>query len=580
MKKCFILVVAALLGVITWSCKDDDEKTVAVTGVTVSESSVSIVAGTTKNVTATVTPENAADKTVKWASDNPAIATVADGTITAVAVGTATVTVTSNADATKKAIVAVTVTANVVNVESVTVTESTMLIVVGDDQPITYTVLPANATNKTVEWASDNTAVATVEAGVVTAVAKGTATITVTSGADATKKATVAVTVTEIEVTEVTVDVDEVNLEVGDHTTVEATVLPENATNIAVKWESDNTAVATVVNGVITAVAEGTATITVTSLSDDTKTATVTVNVILGALVRTNWIATTNGVLNANDNGDRALFDGNEETIWAYHPPSSGEFTLTIDTRGSKSITAIKVLLSCNNKITDVSVSADGAVWQPAGTINSVNDCGLDEHTLQFTNAVTARYIRLTSIEQVWPGGYNSIAEFNVFGELLEDEDTSIPSVPTWADRSLWTWTSTGTRNENYDEAAGAYYDGGIRGLFDGNASSGWAWYPPTGDLADGIWYITVDMQSAQAIQTIKILSICNNKVIGVSISSNNENWESLGTLNGVNDCGPEELLVDLPSPTTARYIKLTILEQVWPGGYNNIAEINVLTQQ
>jgi uncharacterized protein (TIGR02145 family) len=149
----------------------------------------------------------------------------------------------------------------------------------------------------------------------------------------------------------------------------------------------------------------------------------------------------------------------------------------------------------------------------------------------------------------------------------------------TWEDRSAWTWTSTGTRNENNDDFGNAI-DGGERGLFDGTLSSGWAWFPPAGNLAGGVWYLTVDMHSVKAIKAIKILSLCNNKTISVSVSSNNTNWQTVGTLNSTQDCGSEELLVELQNPTAARYIKLTFLQQIWPGGYNNIGEIDVLTQQ
>ena len=67
-------------------------ETVAVTGVTVAESK-SIVVGKTASLTATVAPENATNKKVTWASDNTAVATVNNGTVTAVAIGTATITV-------------------------------------------------------------------------------------------------------------------------------------------------------------------------------------------------------------------------------------------------------------------------------------------------------------------------------------------------------------------------------------------------------------------------------------------------------------------------------------------------------
>lgn len=71
--------------------------TVAVTGVTMSQKTASMKVGDSKQVTGTVAPANATDKAVTYASDNEAIATVAeDGTITAVAEGTANITGTTH----------------------------------------------------------------------------------------------------------------------------------------------------------------------------------------------------------------------------------------------------------------------------------------------------------------------------------------------------------------------------------------------------------------------------------------------------------------------------------------------------
>ena len=67
---------------------------------------------------------------------------------------------------------------------------------VGDTQEITATVAPNDATKKDVIWTSSNTDVATVENGVVTAKAAGTATITVKATDSSNVSATCEVTVT------------------------------------------------------------------------------------------------------------------------------------------------------------------------------------------------------------------------------------------------------------------------------------------------------------------------------------------------------------------------------------------------
>jgi uncharacterized protein YjdB len=85
---------------------------------------------------------------------------------------------------------------SIIPVTGVTVSPTTLSLTVGQTSTLTATVSPANATNKNVTWSSSNTSVATVSStGVVTAVAAGSATITVTT-VDGSKTATCAVTVT------------------------------------------------------------------------------------------------------------------------------------------------------------------------------------------------------------------------------------------------------------------------------------------------------------------------------------------------------------------------------------------------
>ena len=76
------------------SCADDDEvKDVSVTGVTVSPSTLELKVGTTGTLTAEVAPAGATKKGVAWTSSDEKVATVDNGTVTAVAEGTATITV-------------------------------------------------------------------------------------------------------------------------------------------------------------------------------------------------------------------------------------------------------------------------------------------------------------------------------------------------------------------------------------------------------------------------------------------------------------------------------------------------------
>ena len=251
---------------------------IAVTGVTLNKTSATLTVGATETLTATVAPSNATNKNITWSSSNTDVATVSNGTITAVAVGTATITVTTT-DGSKTATCAVTVdpAAATVAVTGVTLNKTATTLTVGATETFTATVTPSNATNKNITWASDNTDVATVSNGTITAVAVGTTTITVTTE-DGNKTATCAVTVDPVAVTGVTLNKSAATLTVGDTETLTATVAPSNATNKNITWSSSNTAVATVSNGTITARTAGTATITVTT-ADGNKTAACAVTV-------------------------------------------------------------------------------------------------------------------------------------------------------------------------------------------------------------------------------------------------------------------------------------------------------------
>ena len=78
-----------------WEAAHFTAKNVAVTGVTLDKSEVSITVGKTATLTATINPSNATNKNVSWTSSAEGVATVANGVVTAIAEGNATITVTT-----------------------------------------------------------------------------------------------------------------------------------------------------------------------------------------------------------------------------------------------------------------------------------------------------------------------------------------------------------------------------------------------------------------------------------------------------------------------------------------------------
>ena len=256
-------------------------KTVSVTEVTLDKTELTLTEGEAETLTATVKPDNADNKKVKWSSDKTEIATVdGAGKVTAVKAGEAVVTVTTE-DGGKTASCKVTVKAKAVNVTEVTLDKTELTLTEGETETLTATVKPDNADNRKVTWSSDKTEIATVGGdGRVTAVKAGEAVVTVTTE-DGGKTATCKVTVKAkaVGVTEVALDKTELTLTEGETETLTATVKPDNADNRKVTWSSDKTEIATVGgDGRVTAVKAGEAVVTVTT-EDGGKTATCKVTV-------------------------------------------------------------------------------------------------------------------------------------------------------------------------------------------------------------------------------------------------------------------------------------------------------------
>ena len=177
----------------------------AVKSVTVSPSNLTLDLGSetkTAILTASVTTVNDAPETVTWSSTNENVATVKDGTVTAVGVGTATIKATSTFDQAKYGSCDVTVRDSsqpTPIVSSVTVSPTTLSLDLNGTKTGTLqaSVTALDGAPETVTWTSSNAQVATVNNGVVTAIGVGTATIKATSTFDTTKFGSCTVTVVD-----------------------------------------------------------------------------------------------------------------------------------------------------------------------------------------------------------------------------------------------------------------------------------------------------------------------------------------------------------------------------------------------
>ena len=234
--------------------------------VVMSQYNLSLFPSQTATLTTTVLPENASNKTLTWTSTDVSVATVDDnGKVTAVGVGSALVTASTQDGSGQSGSCTVTVKQPV---EKVVMSQYSMELSPLGTVTLTATVLPENASNKTLIWTTTDANVATVDAvGRVTAVGVGSALITASTQDGSGQSGSCRIIVKK-PVEKIVLNTEELTLHLSDNYVMKATVLPEDASNKEFIWTSSNEAVATISqNGKITVHDAGT--IKITALAQD-----------------------------------------------------------------------------------------------------------------------------------------------------------------------------------------------------------------------------------------------------------------------------------------------------------------------
>ncbi len=183
------------------------------------------------------------------------------------------------------------------------------------------TVLPDNATNKSVTWESNADDVATVSSsGLITAKAAGSATITCKANDGSGTQATCSVTVTaadSIRVTEISLNYTSTSMVVGDTKQLSAAISPSDATDKTVSWSSSNNDIASVDNGgKVTAKARGTAVIT--CKANDGSGVKATCDIMVA-----NVKPYTKFTANTIEGVEMTFYSRNDGTCYVYAPLSS-----------------------------------------------------------------------------------------------------------------------------------------------------------------------------------------------------------------------------------------------------------------
>jgi len=277
-----------------------EPQVVPVQSITVTPASIAAKVGEGPiQLTATVLPANATSKTVTWISENEQVVKVdSSGKVTIIGAGDTAI----KAKAGEKIFtVEVKIEAQsqqpqpqepqVVPVQSITVTPTSITAKVGEGPiQLTATVLPANATSKTVTWTSKNEQVVKVDSsGKVTIIGAGDTTIEAKAGE---KTFTVQVKIEaqpqqpqpqqpqnpKVLVESLSLSFAELSLKVGEAKDLPSvTVTPSNATDQAITWISNKPEVAKVENGKVVGVSSGTVQIIASSTNSKTAMLNVTV---------------------------------------------------------------------------------------------------------------------------------------------------------------------------------------------------------------------------------------------------------------------------------------------------------------
>ncbi len=240
-----------------------------------------VAAGSQVSLSASILPEDASIKQIVWSSSNEEIATVdANGVVTGVKKGNVRIVASSTDGANIRANINVRVTQSA---EEIVLKTTELTVNVGRNAVLRVDVLPKNADDKNVVWASSDESVAKVDnRGRVTGVSAGTCQITCSSasaeGVSAAATVNVQIPVTKITFGEVPV------VYVDESTKLEWTVEPADATNPGVTFEAGNKKVLSVAeDGTVTGLQKGESYVTAVSADGSNRRARILVKVRIHA---------------------------------------------------------------------------------------------------------------------------------------------------------------------------------------------------------------------------------------------------------------------------------------------------------
>ena len=234
--------------------------------------------GDKKQIHVVIEPKNATDQKIIWRSVNPEVAIVdQSGNVTAISVGTAIIKAMANEGTlTAETKVVVSKVNNNVIITDLKLNKNNVIVNQGSSVNIDATIVPSNASNKTLTWTSANNSIATVSKGMIYGKSAGTTYIEVKTNNGITRR--IQVVVNEIATNSISLNQTSAKVGKGGEVKLYATFNPSNASNKNLRWTTSNASVAVVSqNGQVTTYNTGTAVITAISSNGKTAKCTVTV---------------------------------------------------------------------------------------------------------------------------------------------------------------------------------------------------------------------------------------------------------------------------------------------------------------
>ena len=318
-----------------------------VTSIKLSKESLTLYEGESSYLKYELLPSGTTSN-ITWSSSNPDIISVSDvGEIRALKEGKAIIYVKTSNDKTDSCKVEVIKRQEkVIEVTNININETSLTLKEGENFKLNATISPSNATNKTIQWVSDNTDVARVSnAGVVSGVSIGKAKIYAMSesGVYIICEVQVIKAKKEIEVTDLSFDTSEVTLKKGDKKTLKVVVSPVDATSYTITWSSSNSSVASVsLTGVVNALKAGETIITASSNNGQKATIKIKVTAdptLITATKLFSYLPTTNLEM-----AQISVFSGGKiQSNYAYNTNNTTQFKVSTATKSVLGIVAAKM---------------------------------------------------------------------------------------------------------------------------------------------------------------------------------------------------------------------------------------------